>query len=146
MEKYMTEETADNNGSSGLQFQINYPAICRQVEYLDSTLLFANAGGFSTKATQIIELGAPDASFAHALDLRNLWRVQREYPFDANAVGDLSNGERLAGARTAKADHHALKLLNTFFLALDNANMDVDGVSWLKGRDVVFDLGGLNKI
>jgi hypothetical protein len=61
--------------------------------------------------------------------------VEEECTFHADTVtGDTTDGEIEVVSTPAQANDYALKNLNTFTVAFDNANMHLDGVTGRKFR------------
>src|SRR5262249_28182437 len=77
----------------------------------------------------------------HQLDLLDRRAVHRERALDADGVADLPDGERLAGATALPPDDDALEDLDPGAAALDDADMNLQGVTGPEVRDVVTDLG-----
>jgi hypothetical protein len=72
--------------------------------------------------------------------------VHREGALDADGEGDLADREGLAHAGTLAADDYALELLHTGAVALDDADVDVDGVAGAEGRDVAAQRRGVDGV
>src|SRR4051794_40367111 len=62
----------------------------------DLDLLLADAGRFTGEMTEVVELGATHAPAAHNRKVRDHGAVDGEDALDADAIGDLAHGERLA--------------------------------------------------
>src|SRR6187200_27566 len=104
-------------------------------------------GCLAAQVAEVVELGATDVTAGHDLDGLEDRGVQREGALDADAEGDLADGERAADPRTVDADHDALEDLDTRAAALDDLHVDLDGVTGAEGRDVValVDIADLGK-
>src|SRR5262249_45175816 len=76
-----------------------------------------DAGGFALAPTEIIQLGAPDASLADDFNRADHRRVHGKNPFDANAEADAPHREAFAKKRAAPVYHDAFEGLDTFFFA-----------------------------
>jgi hypothetical protein len=63
--------------------------------------------------------------------------VEREGPLDTHAEGDLADGEGAADTGAVDADHDALEDLDAGAAALDDLDVDLDGVTGAEGGDVV---------
>src|SRR2546430_5367503 len=98
--------------------------------------LLADPRGFAGQSTQEVELGAAHATFAHQLDLRDRWRVQREDALDAHARRDLPDGERRVDPGTAAADADAFERLQPLLVALTYPYHHADGVARIERGDV----------
>ncbi len=60
-----------------------------------------------------------------------------EGTFYTDTVGKLADGEGLADARTLTADNDSLEELNTALVALNNANVDLDLISWAEVNNIL---------
>src|SRR5690349_6166504 len=94
------------------------------------------------QVAQVVQLGATDVTAGHDLDLVDDRGVQREGALDADAEGDLADGERLAHTATVATDDDTLEDLDAGAGALDDLHVDVDGVTGAEGGDVLAQ-GGL---
>src|SRR5206468_9204982 len=63
--------------------------------------------------------------------------VHREGPLDTHAEADLAHGEGLPGSAALAADHDALEDLDAGAVALDDADVHLDGVAGTELGDVV---------
>ena len=63
--------------------------------------------------------------------------MEREGSLDTDAETELAHGERLVDTAATTGDYNALEHLDTFFVALDHAYVDLDGVPSLKLGDIV---------
>lgn len=75
-------------------------------------------------------------------DLGNGRRIDREGPLDADARGDLADGEGLRDATATALDDHAFEDLVTFFFVLDDADVHFDGVARGERGDIAAKLLG----
>ncbi len=67
--------------------------------------------------------------------------MQEEGAFDADAVGtNAANGEVFFDAAAAFAHDDALKDLDAFAVAFDDADMDADAVPGFECRDALFEI------
>lgn len=87
-----------------------------------------NFRGFSNALAQVVKLGSADAAAAHYLNLRDVRAVQRENPFNANAIGHPANGKSFLDTAVFSGDNCSLKVLDSFSFALFNADMNPYGV------------------
>jgi hypothetical protein len=62
--------------------------------------------------------------------------VHRERPLDADAERLLAHGERLSGSGALSLDDDAFEDLDPAPLALDNLEVDTDGVPGLERRQI----------
>ena len=63
--------------------------------------------------------------------------MHREGALDADAVALLADGEGLADSATGTAQHHTLEHLDALLVALDDLDVNLDGVTRAEGRDIV---------
>src|SRR5690606_31103618 len=89
-----------------------------------------DTGRLAAQVAQVVQLGPAHLAAAHHLDLVEGGRQQREDPLDADAAGDLPDGEGLARAAAPAGDHHALEDLDALLLSLFHPHVDADRVSW----------------
>src|SRR5258707_399433 len=99
-------------------------------------LHFLDARGLAREVAQVVQLGAAHAATAHDVDLCQHGAVQREDALDTYTVGDLPDRERRAHAGSATRSADALEGLNALLLTFLDANVDTNGVTGAKGRDV----------
>src|SRR5580704_1816929 len=92
----------------------------------------ADAGRFAPAAAQIIELGATDLAAAHDLDRVDHRRIEREDALDAFAIRNLPHGEVLVQAAAGAADADTFISLHAGALALDDLDVDHDGIPRLE--------------
>src|SRR5215207_2150317 len=93
--------------------------------------------GLAAQVAQVVELGAAYVTARHDLDGLEDRRVEREGPLDADAEGDLADGEGAADAGSVDPDDDALEDLDAGAVALDDLDVHLDGVTGAEGRDVV---------
>src|SRR3984957_4001231 len=89
---------------------------------------------------QVVQLGPANVSPGHDLDLLDGRGVHRESTLDADAIADLADRERLAGAPALAADHDALDVLDPGPVTFSNPDVHLQGVAWPEGRNVRPDL------
>src|SRR6476469_2471673 len=94
-------------------------------------------GCLAAQVAQVVQLRAADVTTGDDLDLLEDRGVQRERALDTDADGDLADGERAAHTGAVHADHDALEDLDAGAVALDDLDVDLDGVTGAEGRDVV---------
>lgn len=97
------------------------------------SLIFA---ALPRRSTQVVQLRATHVTTGDELDLLDDRGVHREGTLDADREGDLADREGLADTGALATDDYALELLHTGAVALDDADVDVDGVTRAEGRDV----------
>src|SRR5581483_2408531 len=106
--------------------------------------------GLTHAVAQVVELGAPHITEGHRLDPGDDRRVHGEGALDSDPEADLADSERLAHTGTLTADDRALEHLDALPIALDDADMDLEGVSGSEVRDVVaeaaavYEIGGVH--
>src|SRR6185369_17630898 len=71
--------------------------------------VFGDAGGLTGAVAQVVQLRAADGAPHGDLDLVDAGGVHREDALDADAVGHLADGERLAVLPAAPAEDRALE-------------------------------------
>src|SRR5947208_5123952 len=69
----------------------------------------ADARALSAALAQVVQLRPPHPAVRHDLDLGDRGRVDRERSLDADAEGDLADGEGLAKPPAPAADHDPLE-------------------------------------
>src|SRR5207342_3155333 len=106
----------------------------------------ADLRGLAATVTQVIELGSPDRASADDLDLLNDWGVKGEGALNADAVADLANGERLADATAGSTDHHPLEDLHAGLVALNDSDVNLQGVAGTELGNVVSQRGRVDKV
>ena len=100
---------------------------------LDASLLTA-------QIAQVVQLRTANAATAGDLDGLQVRGVNREGTLNADTEGDLTDGEGLTDAGTLTTDADALEQLCTLVVTLDNLYVNVEGIAWAKGRDIVAQL------
>src|SRR3954470_20589822 len=85
-------------------------------------------------AAEVVQLRAVDVADRRHVDLVDLRRMERERSLDADAEGVLAHREGLARARALALDHDPLEHLDPLARALDDAEVDADGVARLEPR------------
>lgn len=107
----------------------------------------AKTGLLTAEIPKVVETCLSDVAAGDDLDLLDARRVSGEDSLDTYSVGDLTNGEGSADASAGTSDDDALENLNTLFLALTNAEVNLDGVACAKVWNVAklgsFDGGDL---
>src|SRR3712207_4311218 len=95
---------------------------------------------------QVVELGPADVAPGDQLDLGDAGRVDREGPLDADAEGDLADGERLPQAAALAAQDEALEDLDPLPAPLDHADVHLDGVAGPEVGQIVAQLRALDHV
>src|SRR6478672_7868879 len=102
----------------------------------DLDLALLDPRGLARGGAQIVELRAAHASTANDVQIADHRAVNREDALDADAVGDLANGERLAHAAAAPCDAHAFERLEPLLFPFLHSHVHAEGVTRAKGRNV----------
>ena len=102
----------------------------------DARLLLANARRLAGEIAQVVELGATDAAAAHHDDLGEHGAVHREDALDADAVGDLADGERRADTAAAARDADAFERLDALLFTFLDADVHAKRVAGAERRNV----------
>src|SRR5678815_4907518 len=79
--------------------------------------VFGDAGGLTGAVAQVVQLRAANGAPHGDFDLVDAGGVHGEDALDADAVGHLAHGERLAVLPTAPAEDGALEDLDAFLVA-----------------------------
>src|ERR1019366_5323021 len=114
-----------------------------------SPLLF-DLGGLPHATAQVVELGSTHVTAGHDLDLGQDGRMHGERPLDADTEAELAHGEGLPGAGSLAPDDGALEHLGALAVALDHADVHLQGVTRPEIGDVVSqilaidDVGGIH--
>src|SRR5438067_5772940 len=96
---------------------------------VDRLELLADARGLAREPAQVIELRAPHLALALHLDRGERRRIRLERALHALAARDLAHDERGVEAAVALGDHHAFVRLLALLVALDDDDLDDDGVA-----------------
>ena len=68
--------------------------------------------------------------------------MEHEHPLHADALKNAAHGDRLVHPAVALGDHHPFVGLNTFFVALADADAHTNGVAHVNLRQIAFHLLG----
>src|SRR5256714_716060 len=101
----------------------------------DTHLLLLDASCLAGEMTEVVELRAPHAPATHDRNLGEHRAVHRENALDADAVGDLPHGERLAHAAAATRNADAFERLNALLLTFFHTDVDAQCVTGAEGRN-----------
>src|SRR5450432_287047 len=102
----------------------------------DLNLAFLDPCSLAGGGAQIVELRATHASTPNDVHVAEHGAVDREDALDADAVGDLANGEGLAHAAAALGDAHAFERLQPLLFAFLDAHVHAQCVTRAEGRNV----------
>ena len=86
---------------------------------------------------EVVQLRPADVAQRGDLDLGDRRRVHREGPLHADPETHLADGERLLDAAPLAPHDGALEHLHPLAVALDDPDVDLDGVAWAELGDVV---------
>lgn len=103
-------------------------------------VFFLDPGGLTAEFTQVVELCPADTAAADDVNVIDDRCVKREDTLDADAEAHLADRHGLAGTAVLAGNHNALKDLDTLLVTFLDADVYLDGVAGLKGRDVVPEL------
>src|SRR5450759_1477855 len=103
--------------------------------------LLLDLGSLAAQVAQVVQLGAPDVTAGHNLDLLDDRAVQREGALDADAEAHLANRVRLADTAAVATDDNALEHLDAGTRAFNDLDVDLDVVTGAERRDVVAQAG-----
>src|ERR1051326_3331267 len=92
-------------------------------------LFLGEPRAFARSFSQIIQFRAPDFAARHHFDLLDARRVERKDALDAEAVGDLPDGEVGAVSFAGDADHDAFEDLGPLLFSLDDFDVHPDGLA-----------------
>src|SRR3954451_1366741 len=102
----------------------------------DRLALLLDLGGLAAQLAEVVQLRPADVTAGDDLDLLDDRGVHREGPLDAHAEAHLAHGEGLADAAALAADDHTLEDLDAGAVALDHADVHLDGVAGTEPGDV----------
>src|ERR671911_1329461 len=112
----------------------------------DGVALLADLRRLAPEVAQVVKLGPPDVAASHALDLVDHRCMQWKGALDADAEAHLADGERLTYTRALAADHDALEDLDAAPAALDDLDVDLEGVAGTERGNVVAQAGGVDGV
>src|SRR4051812_44228455 len=108
--------------------------------------LLLDLGLLAAEVAQVVELRATHVTAGQDLDLVDDRGVQREGALHADAEGDLAHREGAAHARALDPDADALEHLDAGAVALDDLDVDLEGVAGTEVGDVVAAGGGGERV
>src|SRR5688572_20957292 len=103
----------------------------------DAALLLADARCLAREVAEVIQLCPPNTPTTHDVNFGDHRAVNREDAFDADAVRDLANGERLADPATAACDTDPLERLDALLVALLDAYGNAESVARAERRKLL---------
>src|SRR5665213_1549778 len=112
------------------------PAACELRGLGDLNLALLDPRCLAGSGAQIVELRAAHAATSNDVHVAEHWAVEREDSLDADAVGDLTNRERLAHAATALGDAHALEGLQPLLFSFFYSHVHAQRIARAEGRNV----------
>src|SRR4029453_4563257 len=99
--------------------------------------LFLDLRSLTAQGAHVVQLGAADVTLGDDLDLFDDRRVNREGTLNADAEGNLADGEGLADTLALAAKDEALENLDTGVLAFDDVHVNLEGVTRTELRNIV---------
>ena len=102
--------------------------------------------GLAGPTTQIIELCSSGLAASDRLDIGDVRRVQREYPFDALVTGESPDGEVFVNAPAFAGNDRAGEYLRPLFIALFDTAVNFYDITYLEVRDIVLETFALNGV
>ena len=102
--------------------------------------------GLACSRAKVIQLGSSGLAASGRLDIDDVGRVQREYPFDAFARDDSADGERRIDAPAFSGDDRTRENTDTFFVAFLDSAMNVNYVADFKMRNILLQAFAFNQI
>lgn len=97
-------------------------------------------GALADAVAEVVKLRATDFAFVRYFDLCDTRCVEWENTLDAFTIGNFPNGERCVDAAAAFCDDKTCEDLDALFATFDNAAMDFDGVTYVRGDNVFLEL------
>lgn len=126
----MAEDDRDSNVRSALAGE------GEAGDVLEATATVAEATGLAGAVAQVVELGTTRIRAAEDFELGDHRGVDRELALDADFLDDAADGDHLVDAAALAGDENAVEDLDAFLVALDDADVDVDGVPNIHAGDV----------
>jgi len=111
-----------------------------------SSLDFLNPSRLATQLTDVVELGAADASGADNLDLIDDLRVKRKNSLDTMPEGNLAHREGRPSTTMFHCNTNAFEHLDALFVAFLDLDVNFDGIARLEAGYVRAELLFLNHI
>src|SRR5947209_12923822 len=127
---------ASQRTARGTRRSTSRPRAAGVVSARDGLALLLDLGGLAAQLAEVVELGAAHVAARHDLDLLHDRGVHREGALDTDAEADLADGEGLADPAALAPDDDALEDLDAGAVALDHADVDLDGVTRPERGDV----------
>src|SRR5580765_2472295 len=91
-------------------------------------------GKLALLPSEIIQLGPTHLALTHDLDARDNRRMEGEYSFHADTVGDFAHRKGLRVQQSFTSDHRTFEHLNALFFPFYHFHVHSDGVSNFKTR------------
>ena len=102
--------------------------------------LLLDLGCLTAQVTQVVQLRATNLTARQNIDLVNVWGVHWEGTLHTNTEGNLTDGEGLADAGVLTLDHNTTENLHTGLGALDDLDVNVEGVTGAELWNIVAQL------
>ena len=102
--------------------------------------------GLACSLAEVIQLGSSGLAASSRLDIDDIGRVQREYPFDAFAGDDSADSELSIYAPAFAGDDRTRKDADTFLVAFFDSAMDVNYVADFKMRNILLQAFAFDQI
>ena len=102
--------------------------------------------GLAGSRAEVIQLGSSGLAASSRLDIDDVGRVQREYPFDAFARDDSADCERGIDAPAFAGDDRTRKYTDTFFVAFLDSAMNVNYIADFKMRNILLQAFAFDQI
>jgi hypothetical protein len=129
----------------GCNFSLGDCRTSRWHEFLSATTL-TDLRSLTSEISEEVELGSTNLSATNDFDLLDHWCMDREDSLDSDTIGDLSDGEGLANARTLASDDDSLEDLDTALVAFDDSNVDFQLISGAECRYILSQRRDINRI
>jgi len=93
---------------------------------------------FTLTAPEVVQFRPPGLAATDRLNIKNIRRMQREYPLNTFVSGKPANSKRLVYAAPSAGDHDTGKYLHTALGTFGNLTMHIDRITYLKIGCLVF--------
>ncbi len=90
--------------------------------------------GFAGSLAEVIKFCPPCFSASNGPDIDYIWRVKREYPFDALVIDNPPNCEVFVNAAAFAGDYGAGKYLRALFVAFFDTAVDIYNIAYFEVR------------
>lgn len=115
-----------------------------RLDVLEATTLITQSSRLANTITQEVKLRSTRIATSNHFDLCKAWGMQREDSLDTFICHNAANGDRAIDATALLGNEYALVDLNAFLVALNDADMDVEGVADAEFRESILELAGGN--